>query len=48
MCFIINIYFMVKYNDPYWPHLYIRINCTQTVEPVDDDDDDNNNNNAQH
>lgn len=21
---------------------YIRINCIQTVEPVDDDDDDNN------
>jgi len=51
MCFIINIYFMVKYNEPYWPlHSYnIRINCTHTVEPVDDDDNNNNNsNNAQH
>jgi len=34
---------MVKYNKPYWSHSYIRINRTQTVEPVDDDDSNNNN-----
>jgi len=41
---------MVKHNEPYWPlQSYIRINCTQMVEPVDDDDNNNsNNNNAQH